>query len=130
MAGTPPDYDNYRWGGPKGVRIPQEVFPATMAVKKEVDINVGGTGAANTIALDPSQQQASYYTVSNAGSAGTTITWPVVVPGLVFTVFNNTAHATTWMVVGKTGVGVAAGTRAILVSDATLGDIARVTANT
>lgn len=132
MAGLPPDYDNQRWGGPKGVRIPQEVFPATMSVDKETDINVGGAGTTNTINLDPSQLRSSYYTVKNAGSGATTIQWPAVLPGLVFTVFNTSGQACTFKVIGATGVSVATAKRAILVHDNSLTtpDIARVTADT
>lgn len=32
MGGTAPYYDNERWGGPGGGRIPTELFPATFAV--------------------------------------------------------------------------------------------------
>jgi len=32
MAGSWPYYDNERWGGPQGGRIPQEQFPASFAV--------------------------------------------------------------------------------------------------
>ena len=130
MAGTPPDYSNIRWGGPKGGRIPQEIFPATFLMKKETDINVGGAGTTNSINLDPSQTQSSYYTVTNAGSGATTINWPGVFPGINFTVFNNSGQNVTFKVTGKTGITVATGKRAILVMDSVAGDIARVTADT
>ena len=32
MAGSWPYYDNERWGGPQGGRIPQEQFPGTFAL--------------------------------------------------------------------------------------------------
>ena len=32
MAGSWPYFDNFRWGGPRGGRVPQEQFPATFAV--------------------------------------------------------------------------------------------------
>lgn len=41
MAGNPPYYQNVRWGGPKGGRIPQELFPATFLVSQD------GTGNSN-----------------------------------------------------------------------------------
>ena len=130
MGGTAPYYDNERWGGPQGVLIPQEVFPATMAVVKETDINVGGAGTTNTITIDPSQTASTYYTVTNAGSGATTINFPVLHNGLVFTVFNNSGQAATFKVTGKTGISVANGKLAILVMDSVAGDIKRVTADT
>lgn len=130
MAGNPPDYNNYRWGGPQGGRIPQEMFPATFAITKEMDINVGGAGSTNTINLDPSQQRASYYYVSNAGSGATTINWPAVLPGVVFTVFNSSGQNCIFKVKGLTGITVATAKHAILAMDKTAGDIVRVTADT
>lgn len=132
MAGNPPYYDNYRWGGPGGLRMPQEAYPATCAIDKETDINVGGAGTTNTINLDLTQTRSSYYTLTNGGSGATTVVWPAVLPGLVFTVFNNTGQAqtATFKVSGGTGIAVADGKRAILVMDSASGDIARVTADT
>jgi hypothetical protein len=129
MAGSPPYYDNIRWGGPKGVRIPQEAFPGTMALVKETDINVGGAGTTNTINLSLDQTRSSYYTITNPGSGATTIKWPAVLPGLVFTVFNNTAQSSVWMVLGKTGITVATTKKAMLVMDEAAGDILRLTAD-
>src|SRR5208283_829247 len=130
MAGTPPDYSNIRWGGPKGGLIPQEIFPATFLMKKETDINVGGAGTTNSITLDPSQTSSSYYTVTNAGSGATTIIWPGLFQGAFFVVYNNSGQNVTFKVVGKTGITVATGKKAILVMDLVAGDIQRVTADT
>ena len=130
MAGVAPTYDNAKWGGPQGVRIPQEVFPATMAVVKETDINIGGAGTTNIITIDPSQTLSSYYTLTNAGSGATTVNFPVLHNGFTFTVFNNSGQSATFKVTGKTGIAVANGKRAILVYDKVAGDIQRVTADT
>ena len=132
MAGNPPYYDNYRWGGPGGLRFPQEAYPGTIAMVKETDIDVGGAGTTNSITLNLSQTRSSYYNVTDGGSGATTIIWPAVLPGLVFTVFNNTgaAQTCTFKVSGGTGIAVADGKRAILVMDGLSGDIARVTADT
>jgi S-adenosylhomocysteine hydrolase len=130
MAGTAPVYDNVKWGGQNGCRIPQEVFPATMAVIKETDINVGGAGTTNTITIDPTQTLSSYYTLTNAGSGATTINFPVLHNGFQFTVYNNSGQSSTWKATGKTGIVVANGKRAILVYDKVALDIARVTADT
>ena len=35
-AGSPPDYDNVRMGGPQGLRIPTEQGKATFALKQVV----------------------------------------------------------------------------------------------
>ena len=130
MAGTAPTYDNVRWGGPKGLRIPQEVFPATMAVVKQTDIDVGGSGTTNSITLDSSQSGSSYYTVTNAGSGATTLNFPVLHNGLVIAVWNNSGQAATFKVTGKTGISIANGKRAFLVMDRVLADLARMTADT
>lgn len=130
MGGNAPDYVNEREGGVKGLRVAQEMAPATYAVTKEVPINIGGAGSTNTVNLLPNQLRATYYNVTNAGSGATTVTWPAVCPGVVFTVFNNSGQACTFKVTGKTGVSVANSKRAILAMDNILGDIARVTADT
>lgn len=130
MAGSPPYYNNVRWGGPQGVRIPQEAFPGTMALVKETDINVGGAGTTNTVNLSLDQTRSSYYTLTNAGSGATTVVWPAVLPGLVFTVYNNSGQSSVWKVSGGTGITVANSKKAILVMDSAAGDILRVTADT
>jgi hypothetical protein len=133
MGGNPPDYDNQRYGGPSsggGIRYPQEAGPGTFALDKETDINVGGAGTTNSITLTLNQTRSSYYYVSNAGSGATTINWPAVLPGVVFTVFNSSGQACTFKVAGQTGVSVANAKHAILAMDKTAGDIVRVTADT
>ena len=130
MAGTAPNYSNAKWGGPQGLRVPQEVFPATMAVVKETDIDIGGAGTTNTITIDPSQTLSSYYSLTNAGSGATTVNFPVLHNGFSFVVWNNSGQAATFKVTGKTGISIANGKRATLVMDKVLGDLARVTADT
>jgi len=130
MAGTPPDYDNVRWGGPDGLRVPQEAGKATLSLKLEVDINVGGAGTTNTVNLLPSQILGSYITVTNAGSGATSIVWPGVFPGHHFVAYNNSGQSAIFLVTGKTGITVANGKRAILVIDKVAGDVTRVTADT
>lgn len=129
-GGTGPDFDNVRWPGADGLRVPQEMAPATIAVTKEVDINIGGAGTTNTVNLTPNQIRATYIALTNAGSGATTVNWPAVLPGVVFTVWNNSGQAATFKVTGKTGISVANGKRAILAMDTVLADIARVTADT
>jgi len=129
MAGSPPDYDNVRMGGPDGIRIPQEMGKCTFGIQEEVDINVGTLGVANVVTLQANQLRPSYMYVTNA-SAAATIKWPAVLPGLVFTVSNQSGEAVTFMVTGETGVQVASTKHAILAMDNTAGDIVRVTADT
>ena len=129
MAGSPPYYDNYRWGGPGGLRFPQEAYPATVALVKETDINVGGAGTTNTINLSLDQTRSSYYVITNPGSGATTVVWPAVLPGLVVTVYNNTNQSSKWMVTGKTGITVATTKTAMLVMDSGTGDLKRLTAD-
>lgn len=130
MAGSPPYYDNRRWGGPRGLRIPQEAFPATIDLVKETDINVGGAGSTNTVNLSLDQIRSSYYTLTNAGSGASTVVWPAVLPGLVVTVYNNSGQSSVWKVAGATGITVADAKIATLVMDLVLGDLKRVTADT
>jgi len=133
MGGNPPYYDNIRYGGPAsggGIRYPQEAGPGTFALDKETDINVGGAGTTNTINLSLNQTRSSYYTLTNAGSGATTVQWPAVLPGLVFTVYNNSGQSSVWKVTGGTGITVANTKKAILVMDSVAGDILRVTADT
>jgi hypothetical protein len=129
MAGTPPDYDNVRWPGADGLRVPQEMAPATLAITKEVDINIGTQGSSNVVNLNANQLRATYYYLTNASGAAT-INFPVVLPGVVFTVSNQSGQTVTLLVKGKTGVAVASTKHAILAMDTTAGDIVRVTADT
>lgn len=128
MAGTPPDYDNVRQGGPNGLRIPQEQGKATYAIKKLVSISLGGAGSTNTVNLTPDQTLASEYVVTNAGSGATTLVWPGAFPGHAFVVYNNSGQALTLEVTGQSGIsGPANGTRALFVCES--GNIARVSSD-
>lgn len=127
MAGSPPDYDNIRQGGPDGLRIPQEQGKATYAVKKLVTVNLGTEGSGNVYTLLPSETLSSEVIVTN-GSGAATVKWPGAFPGHVFVAYNNSGATCTFQVTGQTGVAVATGKRAVLVCEST--DIARVTADT
>lgn len=130
MAGSPPNWDNVRWPASGGLRVPQEMGSAVLALVTEIDVNVGGAGTTNTVTLKDSQCMPSYLTVTNAGSGTTTIVWPGVFAGLSFTVYNNSGQSCVFQVTGKTGITVANGKKAILVMDSVAGDIQRVTADT
>jgi hypothetical protein len=127
-APTAPDYDNVRWGGPDGLRIPQEQGKSTLALKKLVAIDVGGAGSTNTVNLLPNQTLGSEYVITDAGSGATTIVWPGAFPGLLFVVYNNSGQALTLEVTGQSGItGPANGKRALFVCEAA--NIARVSAD-
>jgi hypothetical protein len=127
MAGSPPDYDNVRQGGPDGLRIPQEQGKATYAIKKLTSIDIGKVGSSNVYTLTPDQTLSSEIIVTDA-SAAATVKWPGAFPGYVFVAYNNSGQSCTFQVTGQTGVQIANGKRAVLVCEAT--DIARVTADT
>lgn len=129
MAANPPDYDNVRWGGPDGLRVPQEAGKATLAIKKLSNVNVGTQGAANSVTLLPDQALASELVITNSVSSTTasTVSFPGAFPGHLFVAFNNTASGCTVKVVGQTGISVGSGKRAVLVCEAV--DIARAAAD-
>ena len=129
MAGNPPDYDNVRWPGADGLRVPQEMAPSTLAVKKNNAIDIGTQGSGNSITLAPNQALSSELVITNTVSSTTaaTVNWPAAFPGLIFVAYNNTASGCTFKVTGKTGVSVGSGKRAVLVCETT--DIARAAAD-
>jgi hypothetical protein len=122
MAGpVAPNYDNVLWPGGDGLRIPQEVAPATLAVTKLQSINVGGAGTTNTVNLTAAQSQGSEYVITNAGSGTTTINWPANLVPVVFCVYNNSGQATSLEVATANAItGPANGKRALFVLEATV----------
>ena len=130
MAGTPPNYDNVRMGGPDGLRIPQEAGVADFAVNKLVTIALGALSADNATTLTPDQCQASEIIVTASGAHNVVLSLPGAFPGHLYTVFASvaTGQTVTLKVTGQTGVAVASAKRAILICEST--DIARVTADT
>lgn len=133
MAGTPPYYDNVQYPAQGGLRVPNEVFGTAGAGKPsgtfDIDLEVDLTpGALTSLTLLPWQTAGSYFTVGTASGGAVTVNFPAAMPGNTFTVFNNSGQNVTFKVTGQTGVLVATGKRAILVSGAV--DIARVTADT
>jgi hypothetical protein len=128
MAGSAPNFDNVRMGGPDGIRIPQELGSVTFVCDKLVAIDVGGAGTTNTVNLTPDQCLGTEFIVTNAGSGATTVTWPAAFPGHVFVASNASGQSCTFVVSGQTGIAVANAKKAILVCEST--DIARVTADT
>ncbi len=128
MGGTPPNYDNVQWPGGDGLRVPQEMAPATLAVIKQITIAMGVLGAAASVNLSPNQSQASEIVVTGSGAFATTLNLPAAFPGALYVLYNNTANNVTLKVTGQTGITVATTKRALLICEAT--DVARVTADT
>jgi|SRR6185437_1310609 len=129
MAGNPPDYDNVRWPGADGLRVPQEVSPATLAVKKLSNVNIGTQGASSSVTLYPSQCLASELVITNTvnSTVAASVVFPGAFPGHIFVASNQTASGCTFKVVGQTGVSVGSGKRAVLVCESV--DIARAAAD-
>lgn len=125
MAATAPDYANERWPGSGGLRVPQEVAPATLAVKKLVTIDF--SKVASPYALPPTATLASELVVGSSATASI-VTFPAAFPGHIFVAFNNSSSGCTFKVAGQTGISVGVGKRAVLVCESA--DIARVTADT
>lgn len=118
MAGSAPDWDNVRWGGPDGLRVPTEASPATLAVKKLVTVNGGGLA---TYTLTASDMMASVLVVTSMGSVASTVLLPAASPGKVYAFKNSTGSGSncTFKVTGKTGVAVADGSHMMLVCNTT-----------
>lgn len=126
MAGaTAPDYANERWPGSGGLRVPQEVAPATLAVKKLVTLDFSKLTSPYTL---PGTQTLASEIVVGSSAAATIVTFPAAFPGHSFVVFNNSSSGCTFKVASQTGVSVGSGKRAILVCESV--DVARVTADT
>ena len=124
MAGSAPDYDNVRMGGPDGLRIPQEAGKATFALKQEVTVTGAGS---STYTLQASEINASYLVVTKMGSATSVVSLPAATPGKVYVFKNSTgsSSACTFKVTGQSGIAVGDGSHAVLVCGAA--DIVRVT---
>lgn len=125
MAATAPDYANERWPGSGGLRVPQEVAPATLAVKKLVTLDFSKVVSPYT--LPPTQALASELIVGTS-TVATIVTFPAAFPGHIFVAYNSSSSGCTFKVNAQTGVSVGSGKRAVLVCESV--DIARVTADT
>jgi hypothetical protein len=127
MAGTAPYYDNERYGGPSGIRYPQEAGKATFMVDKNVSHSyASGTADWN---MNPEETAGSVYSVILAGGAANAI-FPALVPGKHFVVNNGSGQTITFKVTGKTGIAVVNLKAALLFMDSVAGDVQRVTADT
>jgi len=121
-----PDFDNVRWGGPDGLRVPQEAGKATLALKQMVTVNGGGS---STWTLLSTEISASELVVTNMGSITSVVSLSAAYPGKVYAFKNSTGSGSTCTlkVSGQTGTAVKDGSHAILVCNAT--DIERWTAD-
>ncbi len=72
MGGTWPYYDNERWGGPEGGRIPQEQFPGTFAL---YEIQVA-SGAADVVMYSRQLNVAIFTSTSDTGAGAATLATP------------------------------------------------------
>ncbi len=117
-APTAPYYDDVRWPGAGGLRVPNEAAPASLAVYKELDL----TGVSGTVTLNAQQAGRNYITVSN--TAATTLVFPSL-PGKAF-IINNLAASSGSVTVEVSGqsatpIAVAAGFLQSFVIDTNLG---------
>lgn len=119
-----PYYDDVRWPGVGGLRVPQEAAPASLATYKEVDLSE----TTGTVTLTPSQAGASLITLTP--TADMTLVFPGCQPGKT-TIIQNLAAETytvTCEISGNTSntAVVEADTTATVVQTGTNGGIALV----
>ena len=94
MAGTAPDYDNIRMGGPDGIRIPTEVGKCTFVVTTSQNINAGATTYYTTAGAIPIAS--GTYVINGAGALAMTLATPTLAQdGATLTIIAGTAHAHT-----------------------------------
>jgi hypothetical protein len=127
MPASAPDFDNVRWGGPDGLRVPQEVGKATLLVGKEVDLVL--TNMTSPILLT-TQQLGNYFTLASASGAFT-ISFPYGSGSKLFLVANHSGQTITFNIAAgpggnpaaSTGVAVSTSFRQLLCIDHALGDV-------
>jgi hypothetical protein len=127
MPASAPDFDNVRWGGPDGLRVPQEVGKATLLVGKEVDLVL--TNMTSPILLT-TQQLGNYFTLASASGAFT-ISFPYGSGSKLFLVANHSGQTITFNIAAgpggnpaaSTGVAVSTAFRQLLCIDHALGDV-------
>ena len=112
MPANPPYYDDVRWPGAGGLRVPQESAPATLSIEKMVTLNGNG---ASTITLNSGQVGASELVITNMGSITSVVSYPAAFPGRVVLIKNSTGSGSsaTIKVTGQTGFSLADGSHVI-----------------
>jgi hypothetical protein len=126
-APTAPDYDDVRWPGKGGLRVPNEVAPASLAISKEIDLVF--TNLTSPVLLTP-QQLGTYFTFASA-SAAFTVSFPYGSASKIFAVANHSGQTITVNIAAgpggapaaSTGVAVATGERQLLCIDHAVGDV-------
>lgn len=124
---TAPDFDNVRWGGADGLRVPTELGKATLIAGKEVDLVL--TGLSSPLLLTP-LQLGNYITVASASGAFT-ISFPYGSASKQILVANHSGQTITFNIAAgpsgspaaSTGVPVSNNFRQLLCIDHALGDI-------
>ena len=123
-GGVGPDYDTVRWPGADGLRVPQEMAPATLMVKKETDLG----SISGTVIVAPNQALSSFITATPTANA--TLQYPVVIPGLPI-VISNLAVATYTLTVSVKGnantVVIPPNTTAVVMMDSVSGGLLPIT---
>lgn len=123
---SPPNYDDQRWPGKGGLRVPTEVHNATIIVGKEVDIDFLAT--PTPILLSPDLAGGNYFTLANATGASA-IQFPFGNSSKTFSVANHSGQTVTVQVAAgpggtaSTGVAVSNNFRQMLCLDRSLGDV-------
>lgn len=122
-----PNYDDQRWPGKGGLRVPTEVHNATLIAGKEVDIDFSKT--PSPILLSPDLAGGNYFTFSNA-TAASTIQFPYGNSSKTFLVANHSGQTVTIQIApattggtASTGVAVSNNFRQMLCIDRSLGDV-------
>ena len=95
-----PYYEDVRWPGSGGLRVPQEKAPASLAVYKELDL-----GSATSATLTPQQAGASLTTANPTGAV--TFLFPGLEPGRIIGVQNLATSSTATLTIGAVGAGSA-----------------------
>ena len=95
MAGSFPDYDNVRMGGPDGIRIPQEVGKCNFVVTKSNNPLVGDTSILTAAGAIP--MVSGTYMISGSAAIAMTLATPTTPDqdGITLKLIAGTAHAHT-----------------------------------
>lgn len=123
---SPPNYDDQRWPGKGGLRVPTEVHNANILVGKEVDLDF--TATPSPILLSPDQAGGNYFVFSNA-TVASSMQFPFGNASKTFLVANHSGQAVTVQIAAapggtaSTGVSVANNFRQLLCIDRALGDV-------
>jgi|SRR5580692_4241259 hypothetical protein len=126
-APTAPDFDNIRFGGPDGLRMPLELGKASLIASKEVDLVF--TSLSSPVLLTP-QQLGNYFTFASASGAFT-VSFPYGSASKLFLVANHSGQTITVNIAAgpggspaaSTGVAVSTAFRQLLCIDHALGDV-------